>query len=135
MDCPSAQPDMVDARVLGVLTETEEGTRVAYLNAVQEVTPELLDLSGGVKPTRVMRFAAKCEQSKCTHFDGRDCQLASRIVARMSPVSTMLPPCTIRRTCRWHAQEGPDACFRCPQIATFNTEPSEELSAIAFPSG
>lgn len=133
LDCPSAQPDMEDARVLGVLMETPEGTRVGYLNAVQPVTPDLLELAEGFKPTQIMRFAARCEEGRCTHFDGRDCRLASRIIERMEAVSIGLPPCTIRRTCRWHAQEGPEACHRCSQVATFTTEISAELSAIAFP--
>lgn len=133
-DCPSAQPDMAEARILGVLSRTPDGPRVAYLNAVQPVTAELLDLADGVRPTQVMRFAARCEERKCTHFDGRDCLLATRIVERMTEVSTSLPPCTIRRTCRWHVQEGAAACLRCPQIVTYNVTPSPELVDIALPA-
>ncbi len=36
-----------------------------------------------------------------------------------------LPPCTIRKDCRWYAQEGAAACRRCPEITTV----SYDLSA------
>ena len=134
LDCPSAQPNMADARILGVITSTEEGPRVAYLNAVQPVTNEYLALAGSFPPSRVMRFAARCQEQKCTHFDGENCQLAARIVERMAEVSATLPPCTIRRTCRWHAQEGAAACARCPQVVTYHADPTPELAGIALPS-
>lgn len=134
LDCPSAQPSMADARVLGAFVETAEGPRLAYLNSIQPVTDELLGLTGGVEPGRVMRFAAGCEEGGCMHFDGTLCRLATRIVDRMQEVYTTLPPCTIRRSCRWYAQERSAACFRCPQVVTYNAEPSAELREIARPA-
>jgi hypothetical protein len=76
--CPSAQPGMANCQVLGVLTECEEGPRLSYLNERLAVTDEVLAMAAPAKPTKVFRFAATCEESKCTHFDGHDCQLAER---------------------------------------------------------
>lgn len=42
--CPSAQPGMDQARVLGVVNRTPEGSRVSYLNAALPVTEEVLQL-------------------------------------------------------------------------------------------
>ena len=132
LDCPSAQPEMTGARVLGVVErdETGKGT-VAYLNARQPVTQEVLDACGDVPPTEVLRFAAPCEESRCQHFDGSRCQLAARVVEGMARVVDRAPPCAIRKTCRWHAQEGLRACLRCPQVATRIAEPDPHLMAVA----
>lgn len=117
--CPSAQPDVPDARVFGVMTGTQEaGLRVGYLNEPQPVTPEILAASAPAAPTEVMRIAAPCMGHDCGHFDGANCRLATRIATMLDPVVRSLPRCAIRPTCRWFRQEGPDACFRCPQVVT-----------------
>ena len=69
--------------------EAEE-PRLAYLNAHLPATPEILGRAGPVAPTEVFRLAARCEEKRCTHFDGTRCQLAVRIVERL-PAVTM--PC------------------------------------------
>jgi hypothetical protein len=132
--CPSAQPDMAEAQVLGVVGGKPDAPRVAYLNADLPVGPDVLALAEDVPPTRVFRFAARCEERKCSHYDGTDCRLASRIVAMMTSVTDVLPPCVIRRNCRWYAQEGAPACFRCPQVVTFNPDPDRRLRAVALPA-
>jgi len=104
---------------------------LSYLNQHLPVTEETLALAGPAPPTRVFRFAASCEEKKCMHFDGRDCRLAVRIVQILPAVVERLPPCIVRASCRWHAQEGGAACLRCPQIVTLNTDPSEELKLAA----
>ena len=116
--CPSAQPDMDDAEVLGVVSHDETGSRLAYLAGHQPATPEILAMTAPANPLHVLRFSARCEERRCTHFDGQSCQLASRIVAKLDPVSEALPPCVIRKSCRWYAEQGPAACFRCPQVVT-----------------
>lgn len=131
--CPSAQPDMQDAQVLGVLTETPEGSRVAYLNQRQPVTEEILKSTAPVPPTMVLRFSAKCESGKCVHFDGANCQLAQRIVDRLEPVVEALPPCTIRKSCRWFQQEGRAACMRCPQVTTLADLGDPTMREVAAP--
>ena len=116
--CPSAQPGMPDAQILGIISRDADGPRLAYLNERIPATPELLAQAAPADPREIFRLAARCEQSKCVHFDGARCQLATRIVEMLPEVTGSLPPCTIRRTCRWYQQEGRAACFRCPQVVT-----------------
>jgi hypothetical protein len=135
--CPSAQPDMEGAQVLGVVDRQSGEPRLSYLNGMVPVTPELLDASGAVPPLAVMRLAARCEQQRCTHFDGSACTLAVRIVENLEQVCDALPPCAIRRNCRWYAEQGQAACFRCPQIVTrsdrANVEPALLQGATGAP--
>lgn len=133
LSCPSGQPDMPDAQVLGVVTLQAEGPRVAYVAGHAPVTEAVLASSGELPPTRVMRFASRCVEGKCAHFDGHDCRLAQRIVDQLQPVVEALPPCAIRRTCRWYAQEGGAACLRCPQVVTVTSELEPALAAVARP--
>jgi hypothetical protein len=130
--CPSAQPGMQDLQVLGVVSGSGEDARLAYVNAHVPATDELLALTAPLPPAQVLRLAAKCEEKRCTHFDGTDCKLAARIVASLAPVADKLPPCAIRPTCRWHIQEGAAACFRCPQIVTSAEDRSNEMAAVAL---
>ena len=132
LHCPSAQPDMAEAEVLGVASGSPEAPRLAYLNARLPVSEDLLAMTAPLPPTRVLRFAARCTERQCTHFDGAKCQLAVRIVEMLPEVSEELPPCVIRRTCRWYAQEGRAACLRCPQIVTYTGEPDERISLVAM---
>ena len=131
--CPSAQPEMEDSVVLGILENTPEGQRLAWLEKPQPVTPELLSLTGEVDPRNIFRFAARCEESRCVHFDGKDCRLASRIVQILPVVVDLLPACRIRPECRWYQQEGRDACLRCPQVVTHLENPTAEMAQAATP--
>jgi hypothetical protein len=116
--CPSAQPEMANSVIFGVVRGTAEKPRLAYLVEPQPVTRELLLLTTPVKPTEVFRIAAPCAGDACRHFDGTNCQLARRIVNLVPAVVATLPPCHIRPNCRWWQQEGRAACVRCPQIVT-----------------
>lgn len=130
--CPSAQPEMRDARVLGVIGGTSEAPLVSYLNEPVPVSEEILALAGTDRhPADVMRFAARCEESKCCHFDGTNCNLATRIVQILPAVVEALPACLIRADCRWFVQEGRDACLRCPQVVTRNFAPSDDMKLAA----
>ena len=131
--CPSAQPGMADLQVLGLVEHRPEGRRIAYLNARLPAGDDLLARAAPARPTQVFRLSGTCETRKCQHFDGKDCQLAVRIVARLPEVVSSLPPCNIRRTCRWFAQEGGAACLRCPQISTTDDGSNAELAAVALP--
>ncbi|MCU1264654.1 MAG: hypothetical protein JWM21_972 [Acidobacteria bacterium] len=131
--CPSAQPEMEGSVVLGVLEDTTEGRRLAWVEEPLPVTPELLSLTGEVDPRNIFRFAATCEEQKCAHFDGKDCQLATRIVQILPIAIDSLPPCRIRPECRWYQQEGKAACFRCPEIVTHMDHPSAEMVQAATP--
>jgi hypothetical protein len=117
--CPSAQPGMDNCRILGVVQQDEgSAPRVVYLNEILPATEEVLALSAPLKPTEIFRLSATCAEHKCPHFDGADCRLATRIVQILPAVVDDLPPCTIRKECRWFSQEGGAACKRCPEITT-----------------
>jgi hypothetical protein len=121
--CPSAQPHMQEPRVLGVVRDGE----TSYLAEHVLLTGELLALTEPVGHSRVLRIAARCEESACIHFDGVNCRLAARIVEQLPAVTEALPACLIRAECRWYKQEGRPACLRCPQIVT---EFSEDNAAF-----
>ena len=131
--CPSAQAGMEDLRLLGVVESTDDGPRVAYLNEDVPVTLELLATAAPAPSSEVFRIAARCEEKRCTHFNGSKCKLATRIVQILPAVADALPICLIRSTCRWYQQEGREACFRCPQIVTQVSNPVEELALAATP--
>jgi hypothetical protein len=83
--------------------------------------------------SQVFRLAARCEETKCSHFDGARCQLAVRIAKLLPEADEKLPACVIRPECRWFRQEGRAACLRCPQILTGNSEADERLQEVAGP--
>ena len=121
---------MARARIFGVLSDTEEGVRVAYLKPGVRVPTAMLAKLGAVEPTQVFRFAAACEEHRCSHFDGARCQLGERIARQLDPVVDSLPPCQIRVSCRWFAEQGGEVCLRCPQIVT-RVPGNDALSRIA----
>ncbi len=131
--CPSAQPEMTDSVVFGVVGGSVERPCLAYLVEPQPVTNDLLALSEPVKPTEVFRFAAPCAGHACQHFDGSDCRLVSRVIQLLPVVVERLSPCRLRPRCRWWQQEGKEACLRCPQIVTENYRPSEQARRAAMP--
>lgn len=133
VSCPSAQPDMDGARVFGVLTGTPEEPRVAYLKQHAVVDNAMLARLGSIPPTQVFRFAARCEESRCIHFDGARCSLAQRIVEKLEPVVDVLPACLIRPTCRWYSEQGGEACRRCPQVVTMIPKADDKLNEAALP--
>jgi hypothetical protein len=116
-----------------VIGGTADEPRVGYPEAVQPVTADLLALASPVEPTEVFRFAAPCAGSGCQHFDGSACTLARRTVQMVPEVTERLPPCRIRKRCRWFAEQGPAACRRCPGIVTSDYAPSAAQRAAADP--
>jgi hypothetical protein len=132
--CPSAQPTQDGAFAFGVVGGTLEERRVGYLEGRVPVTDELLAMAGPVKPTQVFRFGAPCAGGACTHFDGSDCKLATKLVQLMPMVSKNLPACQLRPDCRWWKQEGKAACMRCPQVMTDCYTPSEGQRLAADPA-
>lgn len=131
--CPSARPEMAGSVVFGIINGTVDRPLVAYLQQPQPVTPGLLSVTGPVDATEVFRFAAPCAEKRCLHFDGHDCQLARRIAAELPEVAQKPPVCAIRPRCRWWAQEGVEACIRCPQVITDNCAPSDRMRQVAMP--
>lgn len=129
--CPSAQPGMDRAMVLGVVQLNGPSPVVEYLNERLPATPEVLALSAPLKPTEIFRLAATCAEHGCPHFDGADCRLASRVVNMLPAAVASLPPCTIRKECRWHSQEGDAACKRCPEITTVTYDLSQQTQEVS----
>lgn len=133
LSCPSAQPDMAQARVFGVVGGTADAPRIAYLKADAVVTPEVAERIGDLRPTEVFRYAARCEEGRCAHHEAGRCSLGARIAAMLPPVTASLPSCTIRPTCRWYAEVGGEACRRCPQVVTSIPESQAQLREVAAP--
>jgi hypothetical protein len=122
---------MDNCRILGVVNWEESTPTLQYLNEPLPATPEVLSLAAPLKPTEVFRLAATCAEHKCPHYDGADCRLASRIVHILPAVTSTLPPCIIRRDCRWYSQEGAAACRRCPEITTISYDLSPRAQEIS----
>lgn len=130
--CPSAQPEMRDSVVFGVIGGTVEEPCTSYLLHPQPLY-KVSKLSKPVEPTEVFRIAASCAEHNCKHFDGSKCSLVQKIV-KLDPAVDSLPPCPIRIDCKWWQQEGKEACLRCPFIVTTNYQPTEELRQAAKPA-
>ncbi len=129
--CPSAQPGMSNCTVLGVLQQEGTTPMLAYLNRTVPAARSILDLASPLKPTEVFRLAATCAEGKCPHFDGAHCRLATRVVTILPAVVDALPPCIIRRDCRWYSQEGGAACRRCPQVTTVSYDLSDQVREVS----
>jgi hypothetical protein len=131
LDCPSAQPDMEGARPFGLISGTVEATRIAFFKKSALEGFDWREHFSTTAATRVFRFAARCEEGRCGHFDGHRCSLGERVTSGLPPVVDALPTCLIRPTCRWHAERGPDVCLRCPQVVTMIPEADTPLNAVA----
>jgi hypothetical protein len=132
--CPSAQPEMAESVIFGVVGGTAEEPRVGYLLRTIPTSKELLEMTEPVNPTEVFRFAAPCARNLCKHFDGSNCQLVTRVVRLLPEAVGSVPPCKIRPNCQWWQQEGVEACLRCPLVVTEVHQPSAlqyEVSGIA----
>lgn len=132
--CPSSRPELPGSVVFGVISGTVDQPRVAYLKNPQPVTEELIALAEPVTPAEVFRTASACATHQCQHFDGSNCRLAQRVVQQLPIAETQLPPCAIRKDCRWFQQEGKAACMRCPQIITDNYNASELVREVSIPT-
>src|SRR5689334_19918585 len=89
--CPSAQPEMDGARVFAVLAGTPANPRIAYFKKGVVVEPSVVKRLGSIPSTQVFRFAARCEEKRCVHYEGARCTLAQRIVNTLDAVVDTLP--------------------------------------------
>jgi hypothetical protein len=94
LKCPSAQPGMGDVQVLGVISRDAEQPTLSYLDEPVAPIEEILELAARLPISHVFRLSARCEESKCTHFDGTRCQLAVRIARMLPEAVDSLPKCT-----------------------------------------
>lgn len=131
--CPSARLEGKNSAVFGVIAGTLDEPHVNYFKQPQPVTDDLTLVTSPVTPTEVFRISAECAGKSCQHFDGQNCRLVTRIVNQLPVVTETLPPCSIRRDCRWWQQEGKSACMRCPQIVTDHYNSSQLARQVAKP--
>jgi hypothetical protein len=123
--CPSEPLGMGDVPILGVISRDAQAPHLAYLGEPLAPTPEILALAAPPGVDQVFRLSARCEEKKCTHFDGHDCQPAVWIARMLPEAADYLPACNIRPDC-WFKQEGRAACVRCKQILTATTSEADE---------
>jgi hypothetical protein len=128
--CPSSQPGVEGARVLGIMQQFDGRREVTYLDEALPAAPDVLAMAAPLHPTEIFRLAAQCQTDHCPHFDGANCGLVTRIVQILPAMTEELPKCQIRAQCRWFHQEGIAACRRCPQISTVNYDASETLQKV-----
>ena len=131
--CPSARPEWNGSFVFGISAGSVDEPRVVFLDAPLEVTDEIRQMTEGVALTEVFRFAAPCVNAACQQYAGGRCTLSRRTVELLPTVTTALPDCLIRPTCRWYAEEGEEACFRCPQVVTDRPSTDPVLVALTTP--
>src|ERR1700722_17095894 len=129
--CPSAQPGMEGCRILGVVQRDGPAPVPELLKVCPPTTKVFLARAAPLKPPEVFRLAATCAEHRCPHFDGADCRLAARVAKMLPPVVESLPPCVIRKECRWYSQEGGAACMRCPQITTVSYDLSAQAREVS----
>jgi hypothetical protein len=135
LSCPAAPPHWPEAKIFGIAGGTIDQPEITFLDEAVPVTPDLLAATTPVSPREVFRFSADCRKDGCPHWSdegpGR-CTLVSTVLREFDPVVTELPPCSVRKSCRWWAQEGRAACQRCAGIPTDNGELSEDERAVPF---
>jgi len=134
LKCPSARPEMPDAVVLGVVRELDGSSFIHHLAEPLPVSPAILAMAGDAPAGQVFRFAANCAENACAHFDGEQCRLATKLAHSSLDKARTLPPCRIRKECRWYAQEGNAACFVCPLILSETAMPTSDLVYAADPA-
>jgi hypothetical protein len=128
---------MAGARPFGVLAGSVDAVRIAFFKKDAMQNFDWRQRFGTLEATQVFRFAATCEKSACGHYDAAadKCALGSRVATALPPVTDALPPCLVRPTCRWHAEQGSAVCLRCPQVTTMIPAGQGPLQSIAAPTG
>jgi hypothetical protein len=129
--CPSARPTP-DSVIFAVRTGADQDG-VAYLDEPVPATADVLALAHPVDPMEVFRFGAPCAQSACVHFADARCTLGARVAEELPPVTDRLPACRLRARCRWFAEQGAEACRRCPLVITLRVAPTAEFAQVAVP--
>jgi hypothetical protein len=121
--CPSSRCEE-GAVVLGVIDA--KGV-VGYISPALPVYAEFVNQScGDGSLERRFRFAAACQEKGCQNWIEGQCaviedalRVAGNIPSIEGSTESNLPRCSIRRSCRWFAQRGPDACGICPLLFNY----------------
>jgi hypothetical protein len=134
--CPSARCEE-GATLLGVVGPTGVGY----------VTPRFLIDAEFVRtarrepsPERVFRFAGQCVEGDCAQWTGSRCGIIDMAIRTqrsgiVPAAARPLPRCSIRPTCRWYFQAGPEACAVCPLVVTDGTTDERAMDRSAVPEG
>ena len=130
--CPSAHDAGDDGRVFAVVEGTPDAPRATYLRRSLPLIG-VRHLAEGVEAEEVFRIAFPCAELGCVHFNNNQCSLARRVVEQLDPLGDSLPRCAIRSRCRWWAEQGAEACRRCPQVVTFDYAPDPQRLRGAMP--
>lgn len=119
--CPGA-PMQQGARLLGIVNEHRE---VSLLSNDIEITDSFMNaaIKTGLPESR-FRFAHHCVQAGCKQWKAGRCGVIDRVLEAVNDRDRKedLPECSVRKTCRWFFQRGPDACRVCPYVITDNRE-------------
>ena len=121
--CPSAKCK-TGADLLGVVNE--EG-KVDMLHTPFKIDQAFVTTArqNGIPESR-FRFAKRCVTSGCVQWTGEKCGVIEKIMTLVNetvakdslPVENDLKKCSIRSTCRWFSQRGPEACAVCTLVVT-----------------
>lgn len=136
--CPSAPWTSQGGKLFGVVGGDLARPKVLFLKQVMVPDKALEEKLGDVHPDKVFRVAAPCAGGSCSHHNAqtRACNLVSNIVEQLDPVVDNYATCGIRANCLWWAQEGVQACVRCPQVATLSQASSQRyIRAVTPESG
>ena len=116
--CPSASCSK-GASLLGVVKNNHT---VALLDVPVKIDDEFIkNAHGSGRPERRLRFTDKCIKSGCGQWTGSSCGVMDELASSNPHIKNddePLPPCFIRRTCRWFSQEGGKACKICLFVVT-----------------
>lgn len=120
--CPAARCEP-GAHLVGVV---QPSGRVAFLPPGGRVDEEFSRLASAPQSTVRFRYASRCAESGCAHWQGRSCAALDEVRAHLAPFAqTIAPSCAIRPQCRWHQQAGDAACAVCPLVINEMMVPEE----------
>jgi hypothetical protein len=115
--CPSAKAEP-GAMLIGVLGE--DG-RVAHLATKLKIDENFIASASQHGPLEQrFRFSAPCQECKCVNWKNQTCRVVEQVfeltLKPQTPTANELPPCSIRKDCRWWLQSGKDACAVCSLV-------------------
>ncbi len=118
LQCPSAPIRSQDGRLFAVNRIEADAFITDYLPRAIPMDDTILAMTGDTSPEFVLRVASRCIEAACVHWSDARCNLVDAVIDDLLPSEVKaLPRCAIRRSCRWFAQEGPQICRRCHQVA------------------
>jgi hypothetical protein len=100
------------------------GGRLGYVTPALAVDAQFVARTRlGRPPESRFRFAEPCVEARCAQWAGDRCGLIAQLLASPRGAEAAsrergrpLPRCAIRRSCRWFAERGPEACAICPHV-------------------